>query len=95
MNIFGKNVLNLLYWPIYGSIFLVLWTVVVYPWSKYGDSWAILPAFLVFPTVLCLHILLIFKNGWQVKLVFYGVTHLIFLFVISILCFMLISKDSL
>ena len=95
MSILKKNALGLFYWPIYGSIFLVLWTVMVYPWSEYGDYWAILPAFLVFPIVLFLHILLLFKNGCQAKLVFYGVIHLFFLFVISIACLMLISKDSL
>ena len=95
MNILGKNALDLVYWPIYGSIFLVLWTVIVSPWSRYGDGWAIFPALFVFPAALCVHIFLLFKSGWKIKMALYGMVHLMLLFVISIACFMLISKDSL
>lgn len=95
MIIFGKNFLDLAYWPIYGSVLLLLWTVITSPWSNYGDLWAIIPAILIFPMVFCLHIFLLVKNDWQIKFVFYGIAHLAILFVISVACLMIISKDSL
>ena len=95
MNIFGKQLFDLFYWPIFGSLFLIIWTVIVSPFSKYGDYWALLPALFVFPAVLAIHIVMIVKGDWQSKLIWYGVGHVALLFAIWIFCLMLISKDSL
>ena len=70
MIIFGKNFLDLAYWPIYGSAFFLLWTATTSPWSNYGDLWVIIPAILTFPMAFCLHIFLLVKNDWKIKFVF-------------------------
>ena len=95
MNIFGKNIFESIYWPVLGSLFLIIWTAIVSPFSKYGDYWALLPALFVFPVVLIIHIVMIVKGNWQAKLVWFGVSHVTILFFIWVFCLMLISKDSL
>ena len=95
MNLLGRNFLDSIYLPIYGSLLLILWTAIVSPFSKYGDYWALVPALLVFPVVLCMHIVMIVKGEWQAKLIWYGVGHVALLFLVWIMCIMLISKDSL
>jgi hypothetical protein len=91
-----KNfVLGMVYWPLFLSAFLVLWTLLVSPHSKYGEYWAIGPALLVFPLVVFMHVILLIKGDWRPSLIVYGIVHASLLFVIWVLCLMLISKDSL
>ncbi len=87
--------LNIVYWPIYLTIFLAAWTAYVQPTSTYGDDWAIYPALMVFPLVIILHVIILFLNRWNIKFIFYAVVHIALLFVPWIYCLMLISKDSL
>jgi hypothetical protein len=90
-----KNIFsNMLYWPLFLSLFLVLWTLSVYRFSKYGDLWALLPAGLVWPTVVVLHVVLVIKVTGKCNLIVYGVVHSAMLFAVWIGCLMLISKDS-
>jgi hypothetical protein len=80
--------------PLVPTAFLVVWTVLVYPFSKYGDNWAIWPALLVLPLALFMHIYLVVALRPRRSLVFYGIIHLAFLAVLWFGCLMLISKDA-
>ncbi len=81
--------------PIILTILLVLWTVAVSPYSKYGDNWAIYPALVIFPIVFFWHIYLCFSQHPKLHFLLYGFIHLAVLFVIWIYCLMKISKDAL
>ncbi len=81
--------------PIICTIFLVLWTALVQPYSKYGDYWAVIPALLTLPIAFGLHIYVAYKGGWSISSILFGIIHVPILFVIWIKCLMLISKDSL
>jgi hypothetical protein len=75
---------------------LVVWTAAVYPFSAYGDSWAIWPALLVFPIVVIWHCALIFKfRGNRLNAFIAALAHLSLLSLVWFSCLMLISKDSL
>jgi len=52
----------MVYWPLILSGFLILWTLLVSPHSKYGDNWAIMPALAIYPAVIILHVILFFKR---------------------------------
>jgi hypothetical protein len=80
--------------PIVATAFLVVWTMAVYPFSKYGDNWAIWPALLVLPLALFMHIYLVVTLRPRRSLIFYGIIHLAFLAVLWFGCLMLISKDA-
>jgi glycerol-3-phosphate acyltransferase PlsY len=81
--------------PIVATAFLVVWTIVVYPFSKYGDNWAIWPALLVLPLALFMHIYLVVALRPRRPLIFYAVIHLACLAVLWFGSLMLISKDAL
>lgn len=81
--------------PIALNVLLIIWTVAVYPYSKYGDRWAIDPAFAIFPIIIVLHIVLLFIEKWKLNSIIYSITHITISFVIWIYCIMAISKDSL
>jgi len=85
----------MLYWPLFLTGTLILWTILVSPYSKYGDTWAIMPALVTFPLVLGLHIFLAYRNKWRTGVMVYGMVHCIIFFVIWMGCLMRISKDSL
>ena len=80
--------------PLLLTCFLVTWTAVVYPFSKYGDMWAILPALITAPAVLLAHATLVVlgPNRWR-ELAYAGL-HLAIFSVVWIGALMLISKDS-
>jgi hypothetical protein len=80
--------------PVLLTLLLIVWTLVVYRHTKYGD-WQIYPAVLVFPIALLCHILLIIIDKPKLIFVLYAVVHLIILALIWVGCLMLISKDSL
>ena len=67
----------------------------VFPFSKYGDYWAIIPALMALPIAIILHVAITVKSETKGGLILYGVAHSGFLFAISIFCLILISKDSL
>ena len=77
------------------SFLLIAWTASVFPYSKYGDNWAITPALLIFPSAVALHFIILIRQGFRLKLILYSICHLAVLFIIWVLCLMLISKDSL
>jgi cytochrome bd-type quinol oxidase subunit 2 len=84
--------------PVFLTLFLILWTLIVSPYSQYGDDWAILPAILMAPVVLICHLVLIFYNRGKEKKIwfsFYGLVHFSIFIIIWINCLMKISKDSL
>src|SRR3981081_1486702 len=60
------------YTPLGVTALLVLWTMLVSPHSKYGDSWAIGPALFALPLVVGLHIQLAYKAPWRNRFVAYG-----------------------
>ena len=81
--------------PLGFTVLLILWTAIVSPYSKYGDSWAIYPAVGVLPLVLCWHIYLVISQYPRSTFITYGLVHVGILFVIWIMCLMKISKDAL
>jgi hypothetical protein len=83
------------YAPVGATALLILWTLLVSPYSKYGDIWAIGPALLMLPLVIGLHLLLAYKARWSSRFVVYGALHCALFFAIWIACLMAISKDSL
>jgi hypothetical protein len=81
--------------PIGLTLLLITWSVLISPYSKYGDNWAVYPVIAVLPIAIVWHILLIFFKRPRVKFVFYAIIHLWLLSVIWMICIMKISKDSL
>jgi len=75
---------------------LVAWTAVVYPFSSYGDDWAIWPAVVIFPFIAIWHCVLVFKlRGNRLPASVAALGHLGIFIPLWIKCLMLISKDSL
>ncbi len=85
---------SMTYWPIYLTIVLIIWTMIVKPYSKYGDYWAIDPAIILFPIVFIIHIIIMYKKEFKMKYVIYSLVHLTIFFSIWLMCLALISKDS-
>jgi hypothetical protein len=85
----------MLYWPVALSVFLICWTLLVSPHTKYGDNWALVPILVVFIAVIAAHVGLLFKGGWTVGLIVYGLLHIVFVLALSFWSLTLISKDSL
>jgi hypothetical protein len=83
------------YFPLWGTPLLVLWTILVSPYSKYGDDWAISPAVATLPLVIGLHVAIAYRARWSWNFIAYGLIHSALFFVIWIYCLMAISKDSL
>jgi hypothetical protein len=89
--------------PIALTVFLVIWTAIVSPFSKYGDGWAIVPALALAPICIAWHLSLfgIRLGSWSCRrdiVVFYSiyaVLHLCIFAVIWLGCLMIISKDGL
>jgi hypothetical protein len=82
------------YAPLGITAFLIVWTVLVSPYSKYGDMWAIGPVLLMLPLVVGLHLRLAYKARWSGRFVAYALIHCALFFAIWIGCLMSISKDS-
>jgi uncharacterized membrane protein len=83
------------YTPLGITVLLVVWAVLVSPHSKYGDSWAIVPALLTLPLVVGVHVVLAYKAQSRKDFVAYALLHCALFFLIWIYCLMAISKDSL
>ena len=88
------NPLALVWWPIYLTLFMILWTACVSPFSVYGDDWAIMPVVAILPFVFIIHVILIIRKRANIKFIIYGVVHIMLLFQGWLLCLALISKDS-
>jgi hypothetical protein len=82
------------YAPVGVTALLILWMILVSPYSKYADMWAIGPALLMLPLVVGLHLLLAYKARWSGGFVAYALVHCALFFAIWIGCLMAISKDS-
>jgi hypothetical protein len=80
--------------PVLLSTFLIIWTLIVYPYSKYGDKWAIYPALVVLPLTLLVHAWLVVTNKPRLGFVVYGFGHGLLQAVLWIYCLMRIGKDS-
>ena len=79
------------------SLLVLLWTIVISPYTSYGDNWAVYPVIVVAFIILIWHIFLVVvpKEISKPKLILYGVIHLALFTYILILSLMLITKDSL
>jgi len=80
--------------PIAGTLLLVLWTGLVYRYSKYRDSWAIWPAMLMLPLVISARALLIGRRKPRLAYSIYAAVHAVIFIPIWLGSLMLISKDS-
>jgi len=83
------------YAPLGVTALLIVWTILVSPHSKYGDSWAIDPALASLPLVVGLHVLVAYQARWKGAFIAYGFLHCAVFGLIWIYCLMVISKDSL
>jgi len=83
------------YGPLLLTVFLIIWTIVVSPYSKYGNDWAVYPALAVLPIVVIWHSVLVILEKSKGVFIAYGLVHTAILFVIWVYCLMKISKDSL
>jgi hypothetical protein len=79
--------------PLILSLFLVVWTAAVYPFSDYDDGWAIYPALLVLPLTFLTHAWLIVTSHRKLRALFYGLIHVVMQSVVWVGCLFLISKD--
>ena len=74
---------------------MVVWTVIISPYTKYGDTWAVLPIIIMFSSAIVLHFILLIEKSWAVNYIAYAVMHIPASFMIGIYCLSRISKDSL
>jgi hypothetical protein len=81
--------------PIAITLLVGIWTAVVSPYTKYGDSWAVIPVLGALVVVLLWHVWLVVRGPGREVLIAYGVAHLAFWVPFGFLCLMKISKDSL
>jgi hypothetical protein len=81
--------------PVFLTILLIVWTKIVSPFSKYGDAWAIYPAFFIFPLSVLWHFGLVFFETQKIGFFIYGAVHTFILFYIWLYCLTMISKDAL
>jgi hypothetical protein len=87
--------------PILVTVALILWTWIVYPHSRYGDDWAVIPAVITGGIVPSWHMFLLWtrrhgnpQSTFAIYLL-YGLVHGAFFFYVWFLCLHYISKDSL
>lgn len=80
--------------PVLVTALLIAWTAAVYPFSEYGDTWAIAPALIAAPTVLLLRATLVVRGPHRWREMVYAALHIAAFAVIWIGALMLISKDS-
>ena len=81
--------------PLIFPVFVVVWALLVSPYSNYGDNWAVFPVLLSLVFAILCHIYLIFKGEYKLLLFTYMLGHILFFTIVCIYCLMLISKDSL
>ena len=81
--------------PIFLTGILIIWSLIVAPYSKYGDNWTVYPILIIFLLGAIWHILLIVIEKNKFTYFLYGLANGIILFVIFMICLMKVSKDSL
>lgn len=81
--------------PLFLTLLLLVWTRLVSDYSRYGDYWAIIPALLIFPIAIGLHLVALIKMKWPTTVILYAIAHIVTLGILWMRCLMLISKDSL
>jgi hypothetical protein len=81
--------------PVAITLLVAIWTMVVSPYTQYGDSWAVVPVLGALAVVVLWHAGLIVTGPGRGVLIAYGVAHLAFWVPFGLLCLMKISKDSL
>ena len=81
--------------PIGLTLLMILWTILVSPYTKYGDNWALYPVIIIFLVNLVWHIYLIMSQQTRAMYVLYAIGHISVLVIIVFFCLMKISKDSL
>ena len=82
--------------PIFLTVILIIWTIIVSPHSEYGDNWAIDPIVSYFPLVFWWHVFICIKGEQKIiERVLYFVFNVAIFFAVWIYCAMFISKDSL
>lgn len=90
-----KTLFKPTYWPIYANLFVIAWTMMVSPYTKYGDLWAMLPVFVSFLIAVLVHLYLVWKAKRRFKMLAYGFLHMLLFSYILLSSLMLISKDAL
>lgn len=92
-----KGFRQLWYWiiPLLLTAALALWTVIVSPYSEYGDYWAIVPAFVVFPATIIYHFYALLKVKYPYFYLIFSALHLYVQFYVWLIALFRISKDSL
>jgi len=75
---------------------LVGWTLLVSPYTAYGDNWAINPVLILALLILVWHIsLIVIERGLRIIMSLYMATHLLISYYIWFWALWKISKDSL
>jgi hypothetical protein len=82
------------YAPLGVTALLVVWTILVSPRSKYGDSWAIDPALVALPLVVGLHVRVAYQARWRSAFIAYALLHCAVFFVIWIYCLTHIIREA-
>jgi len=80
--------------PVFLTVAILLWTVAITSFTKYGDNWALYPILVLDLIIVVWHVGLIIVEPRKLPFVAYGIVHLVALVGITIVCLMLISKDS-
>ncbi len=81
--------------PVFLSALVIVWTLAVHAFTRYGDNWALWPVILALPVAAGVHIYLVATLRPKWPLVGYAAVHLPALVMIVTICMMRISKDSL
>ncbi len=81
--------------PVFLTLVILLWTIAVRSFTRFGDNWALYPILVIDLVILIWHVGLIVTEPRKLPFIAYGAVHLIAVVGITIVCLMLISKDSL
>lgn len=94
----GRPKLPALPWllgPVAVTLLTGLYTVVVSPHTRPGDTWPLIPVLAALALVVVWHIGLVIKGPGRAVLLAYGVGHVAFWVYFALVCMLRISKDSL
>ena len=86
---------HLVYLPPIFNVMMLEWASITSPYSKYGDTWAVLPIIVMFFAVTVIHFMLLIKKHWAARYIAYAAAHIPASFMIGVYCLARISKDSL
>jgi hypothetical protein len=76
-------------------LLIIIWTILVGPYSQYGDEWAIYPPMALLPLVVAWHAyqMTIFQPKWPY--VVFALVRIPAMLVILVYCMFRLSRDSL